>query len=136
MVVTISKTNGEVDLNRLLSSVNDLADGVYLVTIKAKSSRRSISQNVLLWLWLRCIADHTGHTAEELKSTFATMFLTWPTETPMGVRIVTHGTSEISKNQFTQFLESIKAFSLMEFGIDLPDPDDHNFEVFLEWCKK
>jgi len=127
--INFIKKNGEVtnftaSLNSLIST---LKNGEYSLSIKKKTKQRTISQNKLLWLWLNCIAQELGYTAQDMHDYFCTKYLS---KEVYGAIIVV-GTKDLTTLQFKQFLDNIKIFAATELGITLPDPEDLYFQSFL-----
>ena len=127
--INFIKKNGEVtnftaSLNSLIST---LKNGEYSLSIKKKTKQRTISQNKLLWLWLNCIAQELGYTAQDMHDYFCTKYLS---KEVYGAIIVV-GTKDLTTLQFKQFLDNIKVFAATELGITLPDPEDLYFQSFL-----
>jgi len=127
--INFIKKNGEVtnftaSLNSLIST---LKNGEYSLLIKKKTKQRTISQNKLLWLWLNCIAQELGYTAQDMHDYFCTKYLS---KEVYGAIIVV-GTKDLTTLQFKQFLDNIKIFAATELGITLPDPEDLYFQSFL-----
>ena len=127
--INFIKKNGEVtDFKASLNSlISTLKNGEYSLLIKKKTKQRTISQNKLLWLWLNCIAQELGYTAQDMHDYFCTKYLS---KEVYGAIIVV-GTKDLTTLQFKQFLDNIKIFAATELGITLPDPEDLYFQSFL-----
>ena len=119
-----------VDLDGLLST---LRNGVYTMTIKRKSERRSVDQNALMWMWFTCIQDATGTPKEDVKLYYQSKFLRkWVSLAGEAPTMVVLETSKLSTEQFTEFLNNIQADAASELGITLPTPEDRAFEMFYQ----
>ena len=77
------------------------------------------------WYWaivLPTIAKHSGETVERLHEQFTAMFAPYTRQECFGVYLVVKiRTHEMSREQFTEFVESIRVF-VADFGIVIPDP--------------
>lgn len=80
------------------------------IVIRRRVSDRSYDQNRYYWgVVLKLIADHTGHTAQELHEQFKRRF---------GVS----STTELSTQAFNEYIERICALAASE-NIVIPEPD-------------
>ena len=59
----------------------------YDVTIVRHRERRSVDQNRLLWLWIKCISDETGQDKDDLHEYFKQKFLGVDTKTLWGTTL-------------------------------------------------
>ncbi len=102
-------------------------DGV--LTIKRKWNKRSLNQNSFFWLCLGVIAEHTGHTPEELHVIYKGLYCP-KKEVGLGKKkyMIPKGTSELTKGEFAELMLNITA-DAGELGITLPDPVLHQMEV-------
>lgn len=119
----------------VIQYISKLPDGKqYDVSITPHRSRRSVSQNSLLWLWIKCIADDTGGDKDQINEELKAMFL--PKKEVVGLHGELHlkpvSTTGLNTTQFGAYLERIQTFSAIELGITLPSPEDLIFEAFYE----
>ena len=99
------------DKQAVMAYLDRLPEGkAYDVTVVRHRERRSVDQNRLLWLWIKCISDETG---------------LWGTTLYRPV-----STSALDSLRFTQYLEHIRAFASSELGIELPNPEDRYWDQF------
>lgn len=92
------------------------------VTLSRPTTVRSTSQNRLYWgVVVATIATETGHTPEEIHSVLKQMFL------PRRFVVVGKSehelhktTTELTTEEFTLYLEQIRAWAGTELGIRLP----------------
>ena len=91
------------------------------VTIRVDRVRknRSLQQNSYYWVCITHIATEIGETAEDLHSTFKSMYLTDRTKKLPMVR----STTSLNTKEFMDYMEKI-SIKVSEFGIVLPNPDD------------
>lgn len=126
-----TKNGGEVawtgDLNAVIST---LRNGDYVVSIERKTTRRTLSQNALLWMWLSCIEDETGTPRNDIYNYYCTLYLTEPVEIMGRTEMVTSSSSRLDTARMAQFLDRIQAHAALELGIILPDPESRYFEEF------
>ena len=89
-----------------------------VVKIDKEKSVRSFNQNSYYWLYLRLIANETGHTEMELHELFKRIFLPPVFMKVLGREIKTpRTTTSLSKHEFGEYLDKICA----ETNVPLPD---------------
>ncbi|MBR2691824.1 MAG: hypothetical protein IKE42_28550 [Aquamicrobium sp.] len=95
------------------------------VTIKPFKRNRSKAANAYYWgVVLAILADHTGHTAEELHELFKLKFLRREAVTVLGEGLLMHPTTTSLKvDEFTEYLEQIRILAAEKLGCSLPDAD-------------
>lgn len=134
-----SKTGGRVDdiTARLDTMLSTLRNGDYVLTITQRKEHRTLSQNALLWLWLRCIEEETGNETDVLYNFFCAQFLRYVVVVD-GVSVVGNKTSsQLTTDEFTVFLDKIQRYAAEELGgITLPSPEDRSFEMFYQTYKE
>lgn len=98
------------------------AEPVMEVTVRPYKSKRSVEQNRLYWgVYLKTIADHTGHTAEELHELFKAKFLYRENLTVCGTDLpMFASTTKLNTREFTDFLDRVQQFAQHELGCYLP----------------
>ena len=135
-IINITKEHGEVRMSGELSDLlATLRNGEYVLTIKRKAVKRSLSQNALMWMWYACIEDETGQDRNDIHAHYCYKFLSRPIEWNGSCEIVAGGTSSLTTEQMTDFLNKVQADAATEFGITLPQPEDRAFDVFFERYK-
>lgn len=133
MEATLTKTNGEVTLSKpfdLLCSL--LRNGVYTLKITRKTTKRSLPQNKLMWMWYKCIEDSTGTPANDIHEYYKSKFLCHPKTIYGRQYIVVGSTTNLNTTQFTEYLNKIQADAATELGIRLPLPDDQGYDQFVD----
>lgn len=134
--VELVKRDGIISLGKNLDYVfSTLRNGRYEIQIRRLTEKRSVSQNDLLWLWLKCIEDETGTTKEDAYLFYCKKFLSKMVVVGNKLECVNDTSSRLNTKQMTQFLEKIRADAATELGITLPDPQDAFFETFFEEYK-
>lgn len=127
--VTIRKEDGQVRVDTNLDYLfSTLRNGVYTLTIKRASEKRTIAQNDLMWMWLACIENETGTAKEDVYNHYCKRFLSKPD--PMGEGFINDTSSRLNTKQMTEFMKKIQADAASELGITLPVPEDRYFEDF------
>ena len=124
---------------KLKEVFNDWHTGPYPFELKKTKVQtgRNLDQNALLWLWLSFLEEQNiGYTRSEWYCIFIEKFA--PREhiyfkSEIINSIVT--SSKMTKKQMSHFLTNIQRFSQVDLEIELPDPDDLNFEQFYETYK-
>lgn len=83
---------------------------------------RSNNQNRLYWgVYLAALAEHTGHTPEELHDVLKAMFLPREFVTIGKLEIeVVKSTTKLTTDEFAKYLTQIEAWCNQELGIRLP----------------
>ena len=119
-------TNQKSILERWLNCLNGKA--VEMV-IKVYRNKRTIPQNSYYWgIVLSMIADSTGYTTEELHEFFKRLYLK-KIITIGGVDYeVSESTKKLNTEQFSQYIEKIKKFSVMKLDLHIPSPNEIDYE--------
>ena len=135
MVKKILRT--EEDRKEVIQILNERSlDRPLIVEIKVFRKCRSLSQNALFYLWLRCIAEETGNDIETLHDHFCIKFLGWYESEVMGdYHRKIPRTRDLDTKQFTEFLEEIRMDMMHNQNIYLPLPDDQGWDEFYEKYK-
>ena len=131
--VTLTKQGGRVSVDTDLGGLfSTLRNGVYTITIKRKTEKRSIAQNDLMWLWLTCIERETGTPKEDAYLYYCKKFLLKRITFADRLETIYTTSSKLNTEEMTAFLNKIQADAAMELGIALPSPDDLYWETFLQ----
>lgn len=108
-----------------------IANGTYEVTISRVRKRRTTDQNSLYWMWLKCVADETGNTTDDIHEYCKRKFLVPRVIEIAGERLeIAPSTTKIDTAQMTEYLNNVQAWASSELGITLPNPNDQYFEYF------
>src|SRR5262245_13532768 len=100
------------------------------VTVGAAHATRSLEQNRVYWgVVLRTIAEHTGHSTDELHEYFKAHLL--PKHLAIcdgngevkGELIVGGSTRRLDKVQFSEYVDGIRQFALEKLDLDIPGPE-------------
>lgn len=129
--IILTKQDGRLVFDQEPAAVFDLlANGQYVLTIKRMSTKRSIPQNDLMWMWLACIERETCVSKDDIYMYYCKKFL-WKVIT-IGERTekIYTTSSKLNTEQMTQFLDNIQQDALQELGIRLPRPEHRFFEAF------
>lgn len=139
VVVTKNKgvvVNADEVRSQLQMWLNDAANGSYTLSFEKVKKPRSNDQNRLMWVWFTCVArswsEASGNlfTAQHVHDFYCTKFL--PVTLPNG-ETVTNGTSKLTSEQFTEFLNKVQADAATEYGITLLSIADPMYEI---WSKQ
>lgn len=110
--------------------------GEWVLKLEKMVSKRSVSQNALLWLWMTACSqwwyESTGvrYTKEQFKEYFARLFI--PVTGPDG-ETIGRSTSELTTEEMTRFLDEIRLHVSESDEWDhlqLPLPEE---KMFDEW---
>ena len=111
-------------------------DRPYFAEIKQIRRRRTIDQNSLYWLWLKCLQDETGEDKERLHEYFKARYLGVSTVEVFGVDVqMSASTTKLDTKEMTHYLDRIQQFALVDLGIALPNPSDLYWEQFYQKYK-
>lgn len=104
-------------------------DGSMMMEVKKVSSKRSLKQNNLYWMWLGVISKDTGYTSNELHVAFRKKYLQPITIEAFGEK---HeelpSTTKLKVGEFTEYLNEIENL-VADIGIVLPHPEDLYYEA-------
>ena len=129
--IILTKKDGRLVFDQEPAAVFDfLANGQYVITIKRMSTKRSIAQNDLMWMWFECIERETGTPKDDIYMYYCKRFLCKIIEVGGHQEKIYNTSSKLNKEQMTEFLNKIQADAASELGIRLPLPEDRFFEQF------
>lgn len=132
----MTKNGEQVSFSKEPASVISLlSNGEYTVTIDKKKKARSFDQNSLMWLWFTCIEDETGTPKQDVHDYYCRAYLMRQVSINGRTEYVFGGTSKLSKEKMTIFLDKVRADAELEWGIHLPLPEDKYFEQFYQTYK-
>lgn len=112
-----------------------LRNGKYTVTITKFKEPRSLDQNALMWMWFDCISREVGTPIQDVHDYYCSKFLRKQIDWNGTGRTIVEGTSKLTKDRMTEFLNNVQADTLSELGIRLPLPEDQYFEQFYQIYK-
>lgn len=88
------------------------------VEVRQYRVKRSGAQNRLLWAIYTEMAEHTGHTPEEIHMALKLKFLARQVVTVGHEEVTIPGsTTKLDVAEFSDYLEQVQAFAAQEFGI-------------------
>ena len=109
-----------------------LQNGTYTITVKKVTEKRSVSQNDLLWMWMKCIENETGTNKDDIYMYYCKKFLMKTMSIGGKMERIYSTSSKLSVVEMTNFLNQIQADAASELGITLPVPQDRFFECFYQ----
>ena len=127
------------DKRKIIEYVERLPEGKqYTVEIKLKRKQRSVDQNRLYWMWLKCIMDETGEHKDRLHELFKQRLLGVDEQWALGrYRIlIPRSTAALDAAEMTAYLERVQQFAATELGIVLPTPQDDAWDDFEAYYSK
>lgn len=129
--VVMRKQDGRLTFDMELAYLfSTLQNGIYTITVKRSSEKRSIPQNDLMWMWLSCIERETGTPKDDIYMYYCKKFLMKTIQVGERQERIYTTSSKLNSEQMTDFLNKIQADALTELGIRLPQPEDRFFEQF------
>ena len=129
--IILTKKDGRLVFDQEPAAVFDfLANGQYVITIKRMSTKRSIAQNDLMWMWLTCIERETGTSKDDIYMYYCKKFLMKTIQVGERMERIYNTSSKLNTEQMTHFLNNIQQDAREELGITLPRPEDRFFEAF------
>lgn len=133
MEVTLTKKDGQIVMEHSFDYLTaKLANGVYTLSIKRKTKPRTISQNALMWMWFKCMEEHTGTPKEDFHDYYKTQYLKRYIEIGGRLVRVIRSTTELNTIEMTDYLNKIQADAATEFKINLPLPADMPYQSFID----
>lgn len=96
-----------------------------IVTIEKVHNKRSLNQNAYYWVCLGIIAEHTGHSSDELHRIFKGLYLPKKQVILNNKKYMLAGsTTDLTKGQFVEYMLHISA-EAGQMGVSLPSPDEY-----------
>ena len=138
--LVIRKRGGKVEspeeVHRWLDGALALMpNGERVLTLAKPRERRSLNQNAIFWLWMRCIEEETGQSKDDAHDWFCKKFLRRTVTFNGREETVVGGTSSLTREQMSEFLDRVQAEAASELGIRLPSPDDEAWAAFEEYYR-
>lgn len=131
MLIVAPVRNGKLELSLMQQEVFDnavrkLEGQEAQLKIEKYQQPRSLTANRYLWgVVYLAIAAETGHATEELHEFFKNLFLPRSFVTVGGhEQQVAKSTTGLSADEFSDFIEQVKAFAAAELNISIP-PAEH-----------
>lgn len=96
----------------------------WILDIRLRVKKRSLSQNALYWKWCTEIAAATGHAKDEIHQILMVKFLA-PRVIMVGDKEYhIYGTSRLSTPEFAEYMNQVHAFAAGDLGIYLTLPEE------------
>lgn len=113
--------HGEAQLRKVAALVLGLnPEKPWRIEIARHHARRTLSQNKLLWAIYTAIADHTGHTTEEIHEYCKQTFLPRRLVTFDGKDVeIVGSTALLDRPAFSEYVERVAAWAATEFAISV-----------------
>jgi len=98
------------------------------LTLGKKKENRTLNQNDLMWAINTLISNETGFEKDETHEYLKTRFAPKKKITVKGQEtIIPKGTSQFTKDEFSEYIERIKRFAAIELGIVIPESNEMIF---------
>ena len=105
-------------------------DGEVVITIARRRATRSAQANAYYWSQVvGLVADHTGHTPDEIHEIYKAKFLPKRLSfadgngVVVGEFVIGGTTTRLTKTEFYEYVEQIRLWAAEELGVVIPDPD-------------
>jgi hypothetical protein len=101
-----------------------------VLKVKRHSAKRSDPQNRYYWsVVVKKLCDHTGYDSDDMHEILKSKFNYEYADMPSG-QTITYGqsTTKLSKTDFMLYLDEIKRWAMIEFGLYIPDPNEVIYE--------
>lgn len=132
----MKKIDGEIRMTKDFTYMcRVIPNGVYRVVIEKMREKRTIKQNDLMWMWLKCIEDETGQMKNDIYCHYCKKFLSRVIIVDGEEEMVYDTSSKLNTKQMSEFMTNIQADAAIEFGISLPSPQDPWFDDFINEYK-
>ena len=117
-----------IRINRsIVTMINDLPDGKYRIVIEEQKQLCSVPQRKLRWMWFTFLEKETGTPRKYWHDYFCELFLDDDFIS----------TKDLSSAQMVNFMNQIQADVAIEWGYNLPLPDDKDaHEKFNEFVRE
>jgi hypothetical protein len=103
----------------------------YVLTFKRYRKMRSVKQNKLYWSWMNLLEKETGTEKEDIHNYFSGLFLRYREVKVMGeTKLRKVSTTELDTKEFTEYLDKVWLLVNDKLEIQLPLPEDQNFDEF------
>jgi hypothetical protein len=129
------------DLSEAISKISmvDRKDKPWKLTFEKVKEKRSLRQNALYWMWIACICDESGYNKSNkiekqlVHDRLRELLLPNKNKEILGmVKKELTSTTELSKEQMTNYMNGIKIHMITEYAIDLPLPEDKYYNQFID----
>lgn len=110
----------------LVETIDELPNGQYDILIEKRGYVRTLSQNRLFWMWMTELEYWSGTPRKKWHDYFVSLF----------IPPYRNGTSDLSTEAMKHFMNQVHAEALVEWGVELPLPDDSDmFYDFVDEYK-
>ncbi len=106
--------------------VSSQKDGKFEITFKKPSSKRSVEQNKLWWMYVTILADEKGYTKEEMHEICKMKFLKREKVDEQTGETFEYlkSTTKLTKLEFAELINQLQIWAAQSLGIVLPEPSD------------
>ena len=111
------------DIDGFRQAVSMLA-GRVLITIEYVKDKRSVRQNRYLWgVCYKLLAEHTGHSAEEIHEICKLKFNLKKIDLNDEHYEIGGSTTELGTDEFGRYVDEIKQWAAQDLSVVIPDPN-------------
>lgn len=126
----------ETDREAFKRRVNKLYEQGATAELREVKAKRSLSQNAIFHMWIAIIADSIGEADREALKRDIKLHLLGKRHTFNRLtgeeQAVDYHTSDLTKEEMSDFLSRLKAWADAEMGIYLPEAEDKAFAEMQE----
>ncbi len=120
--------NNETRRGEIIGMIQNLdLSKPWIVEVKRKTNKRTLSQNALLHKWLQIIAEETGNSIDDVKEAYRVMFLG---EVPVNIGdaevMVGLSTTKLDTRAMSEFCDKVYSHATGELGLLLPLPEERH----------
>ena len=109
-------------LSKVIDKLYAVSKMPFEVVIKDHDPKRTRDQNDLMWAICRAVAKETGHTAEEIKLRACYQLLGVEVfEVEGAIWAQPKSTSNLSKKEFSDFVDQLYAWAITNYQVSLED---------------
>lgn len=119
-----------IDRDRIAQAIKGMPDGPVALTVRRARAARSVQQNRFLWgVAYALLAEHTGHTADEIHEIAKGMLLPKTKAVcdgngeVVGEFVIGGSTAALNTQEMGDYIAALRSWSLEKLGVLIPEPE-------------